>query len=369
MTPDKLPLSALLSQTLVAFTIECDNEAEHRQPHHTTDFGGSELEPTAKTPWLTSFVMYFNCVKHIPDAGITAGELERLVRTGTNLGGMRRWGYIKIDPKPLNSGGKGIKPSSVLTLKRAGKFARDLYPALIAEIEKRWQDRFGAGVLDELRQALEAVVTRLGPDLPDCLPILGYGLTCNGRCAGGPEIGKPGRTDTASLGLYSLISKPLLAFALAYEEQSPVALAIAANIMRVLDADGVLAKEVPMRAGVSKEAVAIAEGWLVKQRYVDVDGKGVGRVLRLTSKGEAAQKNYDALVGRIEDQWRADAGTDAIDRLRVALDPLVGAGDSTSPLFQCLVPYPENWRAKLPKPSTLPHFPMVLHRGGYPDGA
>ena len=34
---EPLSLSALLSQALVAFTIELDNEAEHRLPHHTTD--------------------------------------------------------------------------------------------------------------------------------------------------------------------------------------------------------------------------------------------------------------------------------------------------------------------------------------------
>ncbi len=32
-------------------------------------------------------------------------------------------------------------------------------------------------------------------------------------------------------------------------------------------------------------------------------------------------------------------------------------------------PYPDGWRAKVPKPATLPHFPMVLHRGGFPDGS
>jgi hypothetical protein len=32
-------LFALLSQALVAFTIEFDNEFEHRSPHATTDFG------------------------------------------------------------------------------------------------------------------------------------------------------------------------------------------------------------------------------------------------------------------------------------------------------------------------------------------
>jgi hypothetical protein len=27
------------------------------------------------------------------------------------------------------------------------------------------------------------------------------------------------------------------------------------------------------------------------------------------------------------------------------------------------------WRASVPNPETLPHYPMVLHRGGYPDGS
>jgi len=27
------------------------------------------------------------------------------------------------------------------------------------------------------------------------------------------------------------------------------------------------------------------------------------------------------------------------------------------------------WRAKFRRPEVLPHYPMVLHRGGYPDGS
>jgi hypothetical protein len=42
-----LPLSALLSQVLVAFTIELDNEFEHRMPHHTAKHRGSR-----DVPWL-----------------------------------------------------------------------------------------------------------------------------------------------------------------------------------------------------------------------------------------------------------------------------------------------------------------------------
>jgi hypothetical protein len=39
------------------------------------------------------------------------------------------------------------------------------------------------------------------------------------------------------------------------------------------------------------------------------------------------------------------------------------------PLFLALEPYPGNWRARVRPPATLPHYPMVLHRGGYPDGS
>jgi hypothetical protein len=35
----RLALSALLSQVLVAFIIECDNEYERQMPHRTSDHG------------------------------------------------------------------------------------------------------------------------------------------------------------------------------------------------------------------------------------------------------------------------------------------------------------------------------------------
>ena len=46
-----LPLSALLSKALVAFTIECDNEFEHQMPHRTSHHGA-----TGQGPWLVSIM-------------------------------------------------------------------------------------------------------------------------------------------------------------------------------------------------------------------------------------------------------------------------------------------------------------------------
>src|SRR5690348_6903370 len=60
-----LPLSALLSQALVAFTIEFDNEAEHRLPHRTTSHGTSGPGDGAAKLWLVSLAMWENCMRYV----------------------------------------------------------------------------------------------------------------------------------------------------------------------------------------------------------------------------------------------------------------------------------------------------------------
>ncbi len=56
----QLPLSALLSQPLVAFTIELDNEFERQLPHRTTRHGG-----VRGAPWAVSLAMWSNT--RVPD--------------------------------------------------------------------------------------------------------------------------------------------------------------------------------------------------------------------------------------------------------------------------------------------------------------
>jgi len=57
-----------------------------------------------------------------------------------------------------------------------GIASRAAWPGFLAEVESRWRDRLGGGRFSGLRNALAAIVARLDPTLPDCLPILGYGL-------------------------------------------------------------------------------------------------------------------------------------------------------------------------------------------------
>jgi DNA-binding MarR family transcriptional regulator len=414
-----LPLSALLSQALVAFTIEADNEAEHRLPHRVTGPGAPGAPRAA--PWLTSLLMYANCLRHLPDEGVAIAELARRARTGTNLDGMRRWGYVTFTPDPGR--GKRPKPDALIRPTAAGIAARDTWHQVSPQVESRWRDRLGADDFAALRAALVAVVIRLDPLLPDCLPILGHGLATRrdgerapdpSRSPGGPGFapaerrgpaaraaGPPGPPSSApapaaaaappppapaapgsaaagsaaaafavGLPLWALLSRALLAFARQYEAEPGPSLAIGADVLRVLTADGVPTRDIPARGGISKESVAMAAGVLRQWGMVTEGPDPAGsrfKVTRLTARGVAARDEYPALAAGVERDWRARLGDARVTALRAALESLA-AGDPPR-LRAGLEPYPDGWRARRPRPATLPHYPMTLHRGGYPDGS
>jgi hypothetical protein len=116
-----LPLSALLSRALVAFTMEIDNEAEHRMPHRTTDHGST-------------------------------------ARTTTNLDGTRRWEYIRIEPDRA-----GNRQKSRGRMRCYGRPPQDGWRKrygghCFGVIETRWEERFDKNSVTRFRDALRALV-------------------------------------------------------------------------------------------------------------------------------------------------------------------------------------------------------------------
>jgi methyltransferase (TIGR00027 family) len=204
-----LSLSALLSQALVAFTIEFDNEAEHVIPHRTTNFGAAGH---GDGPWLVSMAMWENCMRFVAGEPVTVGELLRLARTRTNLDGMRRWGYLTIDDsaKKIHRGNPG--PEAVLQATDRGLRARQRWQPLTGLIEQHWRERFGREQLTRLRDSLLAVTSLLDPGLPDCLPILGADLLSQGPDPALPP--RPEPVDLAGLPLPALLARVLLSFAM-----------------------------------------------------------------------------------------------------------------------------------------------------------
>ena len=385
-------LSALLSQTLVAFTIEFDNESEHRNAHRTTvkgrvrtadgrEVGGGADATPHRGPWLVSQVMWENVMRHVGADGVTVQELHARARTRRDsLGGLQRWGYVVVTPASSDARRARTAPPKAGDLVRptaAGRNAQAVWRPLAAEVEVRWRTRFGEKRIEVLRRALQAVVDQFAVDLPLYLPIV-Y-PTNNGRAdvpepRGAGDSGGSGVSGGARLDLSALLSQTLLAFTIDFERQSRISLPISANTLRVLDDQGVRVRDLPVLTGVSKEANAMVVGFLQRHGCVVVESDPAasrGKIIRLTSKGQNGQDKYLRLLAATEEHWGHRFGRSVITDLRGALVQVAGEVDEArrSPLFEGLTPYPDGWRASVRPPETLPHYPMVLHRGGYPDGS
>ncbi len=127
-------LPALLSQTLIAFTIDYDTTAEGV-------FGG-----------LNSAVRFF---RHVPDAGIPLAEAKQ---SGDVSGSGRR----NFERHRLVTVSNGL-----VQLTPRGKRVRDAYPTRALDVEAEWRGRFGAPTVDGLRRELEALAIEDQPDFPD----------------------------------------------------------------------------------------------------------------------------------------------------------------------------------------------------------
>jgi DNA-binding MarR family transcriptional regulator len=375
----RLPLPTLLSQALVAFTIEFDNEFEHQMPHRTT------RGPAAGSrggPWLVSQVMWSNFMRFVGEEGVSVSELRALAGVpkeaiDSQLTRMEKWwGYVVVEPDPADGRPKPPRRDWIVRPSRAGLRAREVWQPLPDMIEQRWQERFAAGQIGRLTESLQSLVSQLDFELPHYLPMGGTAT---------PRVEDRATADIAPpIGLSALLSQVLLAFTIDFENESALSLAISANALRVLTEQGVRVRDLPLLAGVSKEAVALSVGILESRGYAVIGPDPAAsrvKLARLTPKGRRAQDAYHALVGTIEERWQARFGMDTIRRLRESLEGLFDHPEGEQPpMSQGLQPYPDGWRAHNPylsqtkamidDPSgALPHYPVVSHRGGFPDGS
>ena len=374
---ETLPLPAQLSAAFVALAVEIDNTAEQQIAHHTTSYGGSSAG--GGTVWLASIAMWFNALRALVDVDtLTVGEVRRRTGLDTNVDGLRRWGYVTVDGVGTNLHEQkrpAPKPGSVLRLSSRGRDAAEVWAPLPATIEQHWRDRFGGAAVDRLRAALAAVLEPEQRALPDYLPILTFGLWAERHRAqplGGHDA-RPAadRGNEAALPLISLLARALLALTLDYEAGARLALPVWADGLRLLTVAPSPVRALPARAGVGTQAMAMVLAHLERlgcAEITSVQGRR-GKQVWLTERGERARSGgmrRFAALGRD----RAGRSNEAVDELHAALDPLVGDGSRAgSPLFAGLEPAPANWRAKVRPPESLPWHPLVLHRGGYPDGS
>jgi DNA-binding MarR family transcriptional regulator len=307
-------LSALLSQVLVAFTLEFDNEFERR------------MGEAGCPGMLLSLGVWSNVLRFLAAGGLSVSDLAAQAlapkkRIEFELGCLERWGVVVLRADPAHGirrdgwgSGRGICSSWIVSLTEKGRAAAGVWPPLFAEIERRWQVRFGDDEIAHLRQALEGVVKRLDLELPGPLP--------------------------------SLLSDLLLAYTVEFDRESTAPLILCANTLRVLGEAPIPASEIPRLTGGSPETSGI--GWQMKP-YVVVERDphaARGKVARLTPAGLKAQRRYRELSEEIEQRWEARFGKDKIRRLRECLRELF-----VPRLSEGLVPAPGTVRSGAQRPA------------------
>jgi hypothetical protein len=369
--PAAVSLSELLSRVLLAFTIEFDNEFERR------------MAETWARPFKTSMVMWSNVMQFAADEGTTLEEVGRLGCVSQNslasiVGGLERWGYLQVDRALDKNGaknfgsGRGVKPQTIVRPSVTGTLAKSFWGPLGSEIEGRWIERFGQPRVDALRDGLASIHDHSDQLMPPFLPVVNANLFVHRSVELREGQPPPDRE------LPTLLSRVLLAFTLDYERDAKVSLPIAANVLRVIGTQPRPVGELPMAAGVSKEAVALSLTPLQAQDLVKVENnpEARGKVASLTSTGKKTQEANAKRLADIEDDWVNRFGEPAIGALRTSLESIL----THESLSAGLVPSPNGWRATgrykaqtaafVEQPTdALPAYPMVLHRGGWPDGS
>ena len=235
--------------------------------------------------------MWANFMRFVDPGGVPMSDLAGLAAI-TNLAGLRRWGYITVDE---GNADEGTDP--VVRPARGGRHAQRVWAPLAAEIEGRWRGRFGAEAVGALRGRLDGLAGRLGRDLPWYLPGVAQGMFARAPALS-DRVREAGR-DACDLSV--LLSRVLLAFTLDYEQDARLSLTVSANTLRVLDEQGAALRDLPGRAGVSREAISMTAGLLTRSglAVTEPDPAGArGQVVRLTPARPAGPAGQPATAGR-----------------------------------------------------------------------
>jgi DNA-binding MarR family transcriptional regulator len=320
------PLSALLSQVLVAFTLELDDEFEKQM--RESGYAGASL----------SVVIWSTLMRFLAGAGpsvrnLAAQSLSSERRVKFELGCLERWSFVTLEADPADGrpiavrshrlagrllrdgwgSGRGIRSDWIVRPTAKGRRAIEIWTPLFDEIENRWLARFGSDNIGTLRLSLEDIAAQLDVDLPHGVP-------------GQWEIDVTYKTrstpDAVPLALPALLSQLLLAFTMEFQRESRVPLWLCANTLRVLSDQSIPESEIPHLTGCSPETSGV--GWQIRP-FIVVESAPPprrGKLVRLSPAGLLARENYYNVTSAVEKRWETHFGKQKIRRLRESLSDL-----------------------------------------------
>jgi hypothetical protein len=158
-----LPLSALLSQALIALTLDFDKALNNA------------LARGRRAQRVPSLAMWSNVLRFLGEDGVEKRRLPEL--SGVSMSAvnsmvscLERHGWVVMEDRPPH----------IVRLTQPGAAAARIWQRVLADVERDWERRFGASVVN-LRAALEALVdsSESLPHYPMPLPNRGANPTGN----------------------------------------------------------------------------------------------------------------------------------------------------------------------------------------------
>ncbi|HUZ59356.1 MAG TPA: hypothetical protein VMU83_11290 [Hanamia sp.] len=255
---------------------------------------------------MPSLDLWANLLRVLDDVGTDSHALPMMVSLSKRALQLRmkaamRHGWVEVQKS-------GSCPATVKLTVR-GSAATTRCKRLIGEVEELWRANTGADLAHKFRTSLESAVAGFQLELPH-YPA-SYGATDASITGGNGRDWKAVRRragDTVSkLPLTALVSQALVAFAMRYEEKSPVALSLSTTVIRYIPPGGCPLQDLGNSVGVSA---------LLRHGFLRLSGTGANGTLSLTSKGLAVKSAYEERIRSVEADWRKDFGDISVTNLR-----------------------------------------------------
>lgn len=267
------------------------------------------IDEGAGTGQMPSLDLWANLLRALNETGTDLQELpgilrlsKRAVRSRVSAAARNGWA------EELQGG----RERATVRLTVHGSEVAARWRSLQGAAEERWRAKTGIETAGKLRAALENAVGKMPLEHPH-YPA-SYGAADASITGGNGQDWRAVRRkagDTVShLALSALISQALVAFAISYENRSPVALSLSAAVIKRLPADGR-----PLRG--LRYSIGLAA--LARHGFVRISGKRGSEIASLTPKGVAVSEAYDERIEAVESEWRKAFGDKPVAALRQAL--------------------------------------------------
>jgi hypothetical protein len=267
-------------------------------------------EEGAGRPSVPSLDLWANLLRAVDPAGIDRRELPAILRLSkravrTRVSTVVRYGWVEELKTDRSEG--------IVRLTSRGSEVAARWKGLQQKAEDMWEARAGLHWLDKLRTSLEDLVAAFPlehPHYPASYGPADASIT-GGNGVDWKPVHRSGANTVSDLPLSALVSQALVAFAMQYEELSPVALSLSTTVIRQIPAEGRPLQELGRSPGVSA---------LIRHGFVRVSGPSGREIACLTTRGLEVHSAYGERIHTVVTSWRQLFGKDRVAALVCALE-------------------------------------------------